>query len=35
MNSLQGEFREEAIPFVVYNPEKRCKSPYQLENNEY
>jgi hypothetical protein len=25
MQSTVREFREEAIPFVIYNPEKRCK----------
>ena len=28
MQSSLGEFREEAIPFVIYNQEKRCKSLY-------
>lgn len=30
MQSPTGEFREEAIPLVIYNPEKRGKQFPQL-----
>ena len=30
MNTSSEEFREEAMPFVIYNMEKRCKLPIFL-----